>query len=338
MSNSNQLNENTRDGLDGELPKTRPIRHRLAPTSQLRMQFEGLCDELEELLRHPTSNSDSSVMQVLQNIDSVHASLFATYIDLKRSLSHRGAINEQREYADVISDMDEKVNLFVKKLRVQSEVCTSLSSKSKTKKSEMSKTNTSSYGMPESSMCSKQPTVENYNNEAAQYAYQPLREILDTQSVHFFSHYDAANVTCEAQCVNERHDQLDTFHGLAVSNIADVKPLREQPNTPISILSPMENINRFFNSMPPQPPPNQISVHNARHNDDCRPAAHQTCQWQPDFQSRTQDAVIPKQNNQQLNPQAPVYKSVSSPHDVVPRLLMKKKHLQPQINHSTAML
>ena len=83
MSNSNQLNENTRDGLDGELPKTRPIRHRLAPTSQLRMQFEGLCDELEELLRHATSNSDSSVMQVLQNIDSVHASLFATYIDLK---------------------------------------------------------------------------------------------------------------------------------------------------------------------------------------------------------------------------------------------------------------
>ena len=311
MSNSNQLNENTRDGLDGELPKTRPIRHRLAPTSQLRMQFEGLCDELEELLRHATSNSDSSVMQVLQNIDSVHASLFATYIDLKRSLSHRGAINEQREYADVISDMDEKVNFVVKKLRVQSEVCTSLSPKSKTKKSEMSKTNTSSYGMPESSMCSKQPTVENYN-EAVQYAYQPLREILDTQSVHSFSHYDAANVTCEAQCVNERHDQLDTFHGLPVSNIADVKPLREQPNTPTSILSPMENINRFFNSMPPQPPPNRISVHNARHNDDCRPAAHQTCQWQPDFQSRTQDAVIPKQNNQQLNPQAPVYKSVSS--------------------------
>ena len=325
MSNSNQLNENTRDGLDVELPKTRPIRHRLAPMSQLRMQFEGLCDELEELLRHATSNSDSSVMQVLQNIDSVHASLFATYLDLKRSLSHRGAINEQREYADVISDMDEKVNFVVKKLRVQSEVLTSLSSKSKTKKSEMSKTNTSSYGMPESSMCSKQPTVENYNNEAAQYAYQPLREILDTQSVHSFSHYDAANVTCEAQCVNERHDQLDTFHGLPVSNIADVKPLREQPNTPTSILSPMENINRFFNSMPPQPPPNQISVQNARHNDDCRPAAYQTCQWQSDFQSRTQDAVIPKQNNQQLNPQAPVYKSVSSPHDVVPRLLMKKE-------------
>ena len=131
--------------------------------------------------------------------------------------------------------MDEKVNFVIKKLRVQSEVCTSLSSKSKTKKSETSKTNTSSYGMPESSMCSKQPTVENYNNEAAQYAYQPLREILDTQSVLSFSHYDAANVTCDAQCVNERHDQLDTFHGLPVSNIADVKPLREQPNTPISI-------------------------------------------------------------------------------------------------------
>ena len=84
-SNRNQLNENTRDGLDGEVPKTRPSRYCLAPTSQLRMQFE-----LEGLLRHATSNSDSSAMQVLQNIDSVHASLFATYIDL-----NRGAINEQ---------------------------------------------------------------------------------------------------------------------------------------------------------------------------------------------------------------------------------------------------
>ena len=95
MSNRNQLNENTRDGSDGQLPKTRPSRHRLAPTSRLRMQFEGLYDELEELLRQATSNSDFSVSQVLQNIDSVHASLFATYIDLKRSLSHRGAITEQ---------------------------------------------------------------------------------------------------------------------------------------------------------------------------------------------------------------------------------------------------
>ena len=179
--------------------------------------------------------------------------------------------------------------------------------------------------MPESSLCSKQPTVENYSKEAAQYAYQPSREILDTQSVHSFSHYDAANVTCEAQWVNDRHDQLGTFHGLPVSNIADVKPLREQPNTPISILSPLENINRFFNSMPPQPPPNQISAHNARHNDNCRPAGHQVSQRQPDCPSRTQDAVIPKQNIQQLNPQAPVYKPVSSPHDVVPRLLMKKE-------------
>ena len=71
MSNRNQLNENTRDGSDGQLPKTRPSRHRLAPTSRLRMQFEGLYDELEELLRQATSNSDFSVSQVLQNFSPV---------------------------------------------------------------------------------------------------------------------------------------------------------------------------------------------------------------------------------------------------------------------------
>ena len=103
--------------------ETRPSRQRLATTSQLCLDFEGWCSHLETLVSNviSTGTSQAALTYSLDEIDVLHTKLFSCFVDLKRSLKNKGAVNELQSYTDQMEDLDEKIQFATKKLNARSE-------------------------------------------------------------------------------------------------------------------------------------------------------------------------------------------------------------------------